>query len=118
MIFSKSKQPKHRRFEYEPRYADNKKKKRSLTFSDSDFMGRAKRMEEAGQRIKFDRESRGKTQNKLMRYGLFLAIMAVVYIMYSDRFSFALGGELGKVLVGFGILFILIIVYIKKTNTA
>lgn len=122
MLFSRSKQVKPRSFSYTPRHSKGPVEERAIRFRDTPgvFLSRNTELGHGMRRNHFAKRNPNRVINKFTKYLLILALMAVVYVMYSDQFivSETFGGELAKVLAGFALLFFLLFVFIKKSNTA
>ncbi|MBI3143368.1 MAG: hypothetical protein HYZ16_11130 [Bacteroidetes bacterium] len=122
MIFSRPKQVKPRSFSYTPRHSPEPVEERTIRFRESPgvFLSRGTEAGHGMRRNHFAKRSPNRVVNKFTKYMLIVALMAVVYFMYSDQFvvSESFGGELAKVLAGFAMLFFFLFVFVKKSNTA
>lgn len=121
MIFSRSKQIQPRKFSYQPRHSKEEKKERTFSFRDEEasFMGKQDQVAGSLRDLRYVKKPKNSPAQKMSKFTLILAIMGTIYIMYSDSFALseAWGGELTKVMIGFVVMFIFIILFIKKSNS-
>ncbi|MBI1185626.1 hypothetical protein GC194_15265 [bacterium] len=121
MIFSKPKQVSHRKFGYEPRYAKDNIKERTISFREEGaFLSRKEQVAGNLRDVRYAKRIPDRKTNKVTKFLLIIGLMSVIYGIYSDSIGFSdyMGGDLAKVLVGFGLLFLFLFMFIKKSNSS
>lgn len=121
MIFSRPSQVKHDRFNYQPRYAKDVKKERTISFrSDGAFLARQDEMVGNLRDTKYVKRIPDRKTNKVTKFILIISIMGTIYLIFTSKFIVPdeYGGELTKVLAGFFMMFIFLFIFIKKSNSS
>lgn len=115
MIFSRGQRYKHRRFEYQPRYASKKKEERIISFREQHIFDTTD-LHLAGKMREYThvKNPKNSVAARYTRLFLLLAISGVVYFIYSDKFQ--LGDDLTKTMIGCFMLIILLVLFINKSN--
>lgn len=119
MIFSRPNQVKHDRFKYQPRYAKDEKKERTISFrSEGAFLARHEELVGSMRDTKYVKRVPDRKTNKVTKFILIISLMGTIYLIFTSKFIVPdeYGGELTKVLAGFFMMFIFLFLFIKKSN--
>ena len=121
MIFSKVRLAKHKKFAYDRRYSADKDKSKVLSFREEGaFLARTDELAGGIRNLKYAKRLPDRKANKITKFALILGLMGTIYAIYSDEIQVAenFGGDLSKSLGGFVILFLLLFIFIKKSNSS
>ena len=121
MIFSKQKQIENRKFSYDPRHVKETKKERIISFREEGaFLARKEQVAGSLRDLRYAKRVPDRKANKFTKFMLILAIMGVIYVIYSDSITVSdtFGGEMAKALGGFAFLFFFLFLFIKKSNSS